>query len=289
MGNKNNKLNLTDLKETYLIAEIGINHNGNIQIAKKLMDATFACGWNCVKFQKREPDICVPENQKSAIRRTPWGEITYLEYRKKVEFNKKEYDVVDKYCKQKPIHWSASVWDIPSLKFIIDYDVPFIKVPSAKITDLELVGEVAKSNMPVIVSTGMSSLEEVDKCVETITKYNDNFALMHTNSSYPSPNDEINLRVIETMYERYKCTVGYSGHEYGLEPSVIATTLGAKIIERHITLDHDMWGTDQKASIEIEGMFKLKRRVQSVPTLLGSPEKKITESEIPVRRKLKGN
>lgn len=281
-------LDFRRLTEPYFIAEIGINHNGDIQIAKKLIDAAFACSWDCVKFQKREPDICVPAEQKSRIVETPWGALTYLEYKKKIEFGKAEYDLIDQYCRLKPIPWTASVWDSVSLEFISKYDVPFIKIPSAHMTNYELVEQAAKTNIPLVVSTGMSTLEEVDKCVEILRKYTSNFALLHTNSAYPAPDDELNLHVINTFMERYNCTIGYSGHEYGLEASVMAVVFGAKIIERHITLDHNLWGTDQKSSIEIEGMQKLIRRAKSSKVFLGSNEKKVTKSELPVRKKLRG-
>jgi N-acetylneuraminate synthase len=285
---KKNMIDLNDLKKPYLIAEIGINHNGDINITKKLIDSAFATSWDCVKFQKREPDICVPEEQKSVLRKTPWGEMTYLDYKKKIEFGRKEYNTIDDYCKQKPINWTASVWDIPSLEFILDYKVPFLKIPSAHVTNLELVKQVAKSNFPVILSTGMSTIKEIDSCVNLILKHNSNFALMHCNSSYPTPVNEINLNIINTLKKRYDCTVGYSGHEYGLEATVIAVALGAQIIERHITLDHNMWGTDQNSSIEIVGMDRLKRRIMDVSLFLGTDEKKITPSEIPIRKKLNG-
>ena len=191
-----------ELKEPYFIAEIGINHNGELQIAKRLIDAAFACNWNCVKFQKRDPDICVPEDQKGVLRDTPWGRITYLEYKKKIEFDKQGYDAINSYCKLKPIEWAASVWDLVSLDFIIHYKPPFIKIPSAHMTNSLLVEEAAKSGIPLIVSTGMSTLKEVDTCVDILKKYNIDFALMHTNSAYPSPDDEINLNIIKVLLNK---------------------------------------------------------------------------------------
>lgn len=272
----------------YLIAEIGINHNGNIQFAKRLIDAASACGWNCVKFQKRTPDIAVPEKQKNVIRDTPWGRMTYLEYKKRIEFGKDEYDYIDKYCKEKPIAWTASPWDIPSIEFLLEYDVPFIKVASATNMNLDVLSIACESKKPIIISTGMSTIEELDSMVEVLEKKsNGDYILLHTNSSYPTPLEEINLRMIETLRNRYDCLVGYSGHEYNLEPSVIATTLGARVVERHITLDHDMWGTDQKASLEIDGMLKLIRRISSVIPMMGDGDKTISKSEVPIREKLK--
>ncbi|MDD5687491.1 MAG: N-acetylneuraminate synthase family protein [Elusimicrobia bacterium] len=281
-------LDLNDLKGHYLIAEVGINHNGDMQIAKKLIDASFACSWNCVKFQKRNPDVCVPEHQKNVIRETPWGKMTYLEYRYKVEFGKKEYDYIDKYCKEKPIQWTASVWDLDSLNFIKQYDVPFIKIPSAKITDLELLEAAAKISVPIIISTGMSTLEEIDKAVDILRKNTAGFALMHTNSSYPAKIEELNLNCIKTLKEKYKCEIGYSGHEYGLEPTVFAAALGTKIIERHVTIDRTLWGTDQSASVEPMGMDMLCKRIRDINLILGDGVKRIMESEKSVRKKLRG-
>ena len=275
-----------DNESIFLIAEIGINHNGDIQIAKRLMDAAFACGWNCVKFQKRTPDICVPHHQKNVIRDTPWGEMTYLEYKKRLEFNEEQYDYIDVYCKEKPLLWTASVWDIPSLNFILKYDIPLIKIPSAKLTDSELLYEVAKSGKKIILSTGMSTIEEIDAAVEILRS---ECILMHTNSTYPTPPEDINLSVISFLKERYGLPVGYSGHEYDLEPSVIAVALGATVIERHVTLDHAMWGTDQSASLEIHAMDMLCKRIQEVNTIIGDGVKRITTAEMEIRKKLRGD
>jgi len=275
-------------KEPYLIAEIGINHNGDIEIAKKLIDATNACGWHCAKFQKRNPDICVPEHQKLIKRDTPWGEMTYIDYKYKVEFRKEEYDIIDKYCREKPLPWTASVWDIDSLEFIQNYDVPFLKIPSAHITNKGLLTEAAKSKIPIIISTGMSTWQIVDSAVEILEKERSEYAILHCNSTYPAPYNELNLNVIPKMKERYKCTIGYSGHEYDLEPSVLAVALGAQIIERHITLDHNMWGTDHKSSLEVHAMDLLKKRISNIGAMLGNNEKVITESEKPIMKKLRG-
>lgn len=274
------------MKIPYIIGEIGINHNGDLQIAKKLIDAAFACNWDCVKFQKRNPDICVPDNQKNIIKDTPWGQMTYLEYKHKIEFNKKEYDYIDNYCKEKPIKWSASVWDLDSLEFIIQYNVPFVKIPSAKLTDYTLLKEAVKLNKTIILSTGMSTLDEIDNAVD-ILKYNDDFILMHCNSNYPAPLDELNLLVIPYLKYRYNCRVGYSGHEYGVEPTVIAAVLGAEYIERHITLDHDMWGSDHSASLEVAAMDVLKRRISSIPVIFGNGVKIVTDKEKEILKKLR--
>ena len=271
----------------YLIAEIGINHNGDISIAKKLIDAANACDWHCAKFQKRDPEICVPDHQKSVQRDTPWGKMSYLEYKYRVEFNKTEYDIIDKYCDGK-IPWTVSIWDLNSLSFIENYEVPFIKIPSALITNLELIEEASKTKIPIVISTGMSDWNIVDNAVNSLEKHNSDYAILHCNSTYPAPENELNLNVIKAMIDRYDCIIGYSGHEYDLEPSVLAVSLGAKIIERHITLDHNMWGTDHKSSLEVHAMDLLQKRLKNINLMLGSYDKYITESEKIVMRKLRG-
>ena len=280
--------NILNSDKPYLIAEIGINHNGSLDIAKKLIDATNACEWNCAKFQKRNPDVCVPEDQKNILRQTPWGEMKYIDYKYKVEFEQKEYDVINEYCENKNLEWTVSVWDLDSLKFIENYNVPFIKVPSAHITNKELLLECAKSKIPLIISTGMSDWKIIDAAVEILEKENSNYAMLHCNSTYPAPHHELNLNVITEMKDRYSCMVGYSGHEFDLDPSVIAVTLGAKIIERHITLDHNMWGTDHGSSLEVHAMDLLNKRIKDINKILGTSDKIITDSEIPIMKKLRG-
>jgi N-acetylneuraminate synthase len=277
------------LTKPYLIGEIGINHNGDIQIAKKLIDAVSACEWDCAKFQKRNPDKAVPDTEKNKPRETPWGKMTYLEYKYRVEFEKEQYDYIAKYCAEKPVDWTASVWDLDSLEFCLPYDLPFLKVPSAMLTNHELLVATAKTGVPVILSTGMSTLEEIDASVKLLEKHASSFALMHCNSAYPAAHKDLHLRAIPKLLERYKCPVGYSGHEYDLEPTVLAVALGANIIERHITLDHGMWGTDQSASLEVHGMSLLKRRMDGIHEMLGEDSIIITESELPIRAKLRGN
>lgn len=281
---------VSDSSFPYLIAEIGINHNGDMQIAKKLLDATFSGEWHCAKFQKRTPDIAVPEAQKQKLRDTPWGTMTYIAYKKKIEFGKKEYDYIDQYCREKPLDWTASPWDIPSLEFLLQYDIPFIKIPSALNTNEELIKKACGSGKPIILSEGMSEQEEMDTTVNWLEKYsNGDYIICHTNSSYPSPNNELNLRLIQTMKERYDCLVGYSGHEINVEPSVIAATLGACVVERHITVSHDMWGSDQKASLEIHAMPMLKKRIQTTCETLGDGKKKLLDAEIKKRVELRGD
>ena len=278
-----------DGEPVFMIAEIGLNHNGELGIAKKLIDGAFACNWHCVKFQKRTPEICVPEHQKNEIRETPWGKMTYLEYRHRVEFGEKEYSYIDQYCKEKPIFWTTSVWDLPSLQFILRYDVPFIKIPSAKLVETDLLRTAAKTGKPVVLSTGMSTVEEIDSAVSVLDEFaTGNYVLMHTNSTYPTPPEELNLLTLKFLKERYDCVVGYSGHEYDLEPSVVAATLGASLIERHITLDHNMWGSDHFASLEVHAMDLLHKRVKHVGVCLGDGVKRLTDNEIQIRKKLRG-
>ena len=282
---------------TYFIAEIGLNHNGDLNIAKKLIDISSAAGCDSVKFQKRNPDVCVPESEKSKMRETPWGKMTYLEYKYKVEFGKEEYDEIDVYCKERNIDWSASPWDLDSLEFLMQYDIPYIKIPSAMLTNDELLLAARDTDKKVILSTGMSTREEIDHAVillkskvvvEPYYEKAGNFVLLHCNSTYPAPIEELNLRAIKTLKERYNCEVGYSGHEFRLSPSVAATYLGASVIERHITLDRSMWGSDQLSSVEPQGLFKLMSGIRELELARGDGEIKVTESEKKVRKHLRG-
>lgn len=280
---------VSDGSEPYLIGEIGINHNGDIQIAKRLIDAANACGWNAVKFQKRVPEIAVPESQKNVMRDTPWGRMTYLEYKKKIEFGKEEFDYIDNYCRQKPISWSASPWDMPSLEFLLQYDVPFIKIASATFVDDELIIEATKSGKAIILSTGMSEWSEIDHAVDILDRYaTGGYILMHTNSAYPAKCNSLNLNVIKAFKDRYRCLVGYSGHEENVEPTVIAVMLGACVIERHITLSREMWGTDQKSSLEVDGMFKIKKDTSLLKESLGNGERVMSDDEKEARIRLRG-
>jgi len=282
---------------TYFIAEIGINHNGDMDIAKRLIDIASAAGCDSVKFQKRNPDVCVPEDEKSKIRETPWGKMTYLDYKYKVEFGKEEYDEIDVYCKERKIDWSASPWDLDSLEFLMQYDIPYIKIPSAMLTNDELLIAVRDTDKKVILSTGMSTRDEIDHAVvllkskivvEPYYERAGNFVLLHCNSTYPAPIDELNLSAIKTLKERYNCEVGYSGHEFRLSTSVAATYLGASVIERHITLDRSMWGSDQLSSVEPQGLFKLMSGIRELEQARGDGEIKVTESEKKVRKHLRG-
>ena len=276
-------------KNIYIIAEIGINHNGDLSIAKKLIDIAKVAGCDVVKFQKRNPDVCVPEHQKSIMRDTPWGRMSYLEYKYKVEFDKNDYDEIDTYCKSRNIEWTASPWDLDSLNFLNQYDVPFIKIPSALLTDLDLIKQTTATGKKIIISTGMSTLQEVDDAVNAIKSINKDadYAVLHCNSSYPAPNDELNLKCIETLQERYNCEVGYSGHEFGLTTTIASICMGATIIERHITLDRTMWGTDQMCSVEPQGLIKLVRGIKELNLAIGDGKKVVTETEKPIKDKLR--
>ncbi|MDA3781232.1 MAG: N-acetylneuraminate synthase family protein [Bacteroidales bacterium] len=271
----------------FFIAEIGINHNGSLELAKKMIDMAVEAGCDAVKFQKRTPEICVPEAQRGKLRETPWGEMTYFDYKKKIEFEDKEYTEIDKYCKEKGILWTASSWDIPSLEFLERFNVPFHKVASAKITDREMMEKLRDTGKPIILSTGASTLEQVKRAVKIFEGHNE-LALLHCNSGYPAKDEELNLNAIKTLEKELPgLIIGYSGHEQGIAATLVAATLGAKIIERHITLDRTMWGTDQSASIEPQGLQKLMRDLHKLPIWLGSGEKVVFETEKKVMEKLR--
>lgn len=269
----------------FICAEIGINHNGDIDIAKELITAAKDAGCDAVKFQKRTPDVCVPEEQKRVLRETPWGIMTYLEYRYRIEFGKDEYDVIDAFCKDLDILWFASCWDPQSVDFMQQYDVPCYKIPSASLTDDALLAHHRTTGKPMVVSTGMSTIEQIDHAVEILGK--DNLVLLHCNSVYPAAIEELNLGVINTLKDRYGVPVGYSGHEVGLSPSFAAAVMGACFIERHITLDRAMWGTDQSASVEPQGLARLVRDIRCYETAKGDGIKRVYDSERKVMQKLR--
>lgn len=277
------KLNFNN---TFIIAEIGINHNGNLENALKLIEAAKFAGCNAVKFQKRTPELCVPKDQWFVKRETPWGVMNYIDYKKKIEFNKKDYDQIDNYCKKIDILWTASCWDIQALKFIERYKVKFHKVASACITDIQLLKEIKKTKKPVIISTGMSTEKEIHQAVKIFDEKN--LAILHCNSSYPAPTNQLNLLYIKTLKKKYEdAIIGYSGHEMNLASSVAAVVLGAEIIERHITLDKTLWGTDQKASIEPLGLARLIKDIRVVEQSLGFEKKIIYDEELKIKKKLR--
>ncbi len=262
---------------TYIIAEIGINHNGSVEVARELIKSSFEAGVDAVKFQKRTPEICVPDHQKSQMRDTPWGYISYLDYRHRVEFNQEQYAEIDQYCQSLGIDWLASAWDIPSLEFIDAFNPPAHKVPSALLTDHQLLRALKETGRPVILSTGMSTIEEIDAAVAILDM--DHLLVCHTTSSYPCPPEELNLRMIPTLKEKFPCPVGYSGHEVGLVPSALAVAMGACLVERHVTLDRAMWGSDQAASVEPHGVRTLVKYIRVTEKALGDGRKKVYESE----------
>ncbi|MFI5237076.1 MAG: N-acetylneuraminate synthase family protein [Ignavibacteriales bacterium] len=270
----------------FIIAEIGINHNGSLEIAKKLIEGAKAAGCNAVKFQKRTPEICVPKDQWYVERDTPWGRMTYIDYRHVVEFTKDDYTVIDKFCKEKNITWFASCWDEAAVDFIEQFDVPLYKTASATLTDTDLLLKHKILNKPVIVSTGMSTMEEIEEAEKIFN--GKNILIAHSTSSYPCPNEELNLKMISTLREKYPSVpIGYSGHETGLAPTWASVALGASFVERHITLDRAMWGSDQAASIEVDGFHRLVRNIRDVEMALGDGIKRVYESELGFRKKLR--
>lgn len=270
----------------FIVAEIGINHNGDLGLAKRLVDAAATAGCNAVKFQKRTPELCVPEAQKDLVRETPWGLLTYLNYRRRIEFGENEYQAIDSYCRELGIPWTASCWDQASLEFIEKFDPPFIKVASALLTHHALLEAHVQLGRPLIVSTGMSTLEEIDRAAQLLGDRVP-WMFLHCTSSYPARAEEINLMAIDTLRQRYGRPVGYSGHEVGLQISLAAVARGADVLERHITLDRAMWGSDQAASVEPHGFQRLVRDVRAIETALGDGVKRVYDSELSVRAKLR--
>ncbi len=270
---------------TYIIGEIGINHNGSIEDAARLIEVAAMAGCDAVKFQKRTPDLCVPDAQKGIERDTPWGRMTYLDYRRRVEFGAGEYRQIDALCRAKGIAWFASCWDIPSVDFIDAFDVPCHKVASATITNLPLLRRVAASGKPVILSTGMSSMDQIRAAVDCFDA--SRLIITHSTSTYPCKASELNLRMITTLRQEFGCLVGYSGHEVGLPTTCAAVVLGACVIERHITLDRTMWGSDQAASLEPLGLMRLARDIRVIEDALGDGVKRVYESELPIIQRLR--
>ncbi|MFG1966430.1 N-acetylneuraminate synthase family protein [Nonomuraea sp. NPDC049028] len=266
-----------DGEPVYVIGEIGINHNGDLDLARRLIDVAADAGCQAVKFQKRTPAICVPEAQKGQIRQTPWGEMTYLEYKERTEFGYDEYRQIAKYCDERGLHWFASPWDVPSIDFLEEMDVVAHKIASASVADHELLRALAATGKPLMLSTGMSTLSEIDQAVEILGT--DKLIMMHATSTYPLPPEEANLRTITTLKERYGVPVGYSGHERGLQISLAAVTLGAVCVERHITLDRTMWGSDHAASLEPSGLEHLVRDIRIIEQAMGDGVKRVFPGE----------
>jgi N-acetylneuraminate synthase len=262
----------------FIIAEIGINHNGDLDITKKMIDAAVHAGADAVKFQKRTPEVATPPEQQKQMRETPWGYITYLDYRYKVEFNEEQYCEIDKYCREKGIAWMVSVWDEPSVDFMEKFDTPAYKIPSASLTDAKLIRKARSTGKPLILSSGMSTMEQIHKGVEVAGEQG--LVVMHCTSTYPCEPEELNLKMVQTLRSEFpNIPIGYSGHEVGLVPSAVAVAFGACMVERHMTLDRAMWGSDQAASVEPGGFERLVKYIRVTEASLGDGVKKVYASE----------
>jgi N-acetylneuraminate synthase len=275
-----------DGEPVFVIAEIGINHNGSLEIAKKLIDGAVLSGADAVKFQKRTPERCVPKEQRHLERDTPWGRMTYIEYRRKVEFGEREYAAIGRHCRERGILWFASCWDEEAVEFIERFDPPCYKVASASLTDHVLIRRKRQTGRPLILSTGMSTIEEIRHGVEAAGPRD--LLIAHATSTYPCPVEQLNLRMIPVLKAAYpECPIGYSGHETGLAPTWAAVTLGATFVERHITLDRAMWGSDQAASVEIGGLMRLVSNIRDIERSLGDGVKRVYPGELPQIQKLR--
>lgn len=276
---------------SYIIAEIGINHNGDLNIAKRMIDAAVHAGADAVKFQKRTPDVSTLPDQKTQMRDTPWGYITYLEYRYKVEFHEEQYREIESYCNSKGIPWMVSVWDEPSVEFMEKFDTPAYKIPSASLTDFNLIRKARATGKPVILSSGMSTMDQIKMGVAIAG--DEDLVLMHCTSTYPCEPEELNLRMVETLRHEFpNVPIGYSGHEVGLVPSAVAVAFGACMVERHLTLDRAMWGSDQAASVEPGGFERLVKYIRVTESSLGDGVKRVYDSEkssMYKLRKVRGN
>jgi N-acetylneuraminate synthase len=269
----------------YVIGEIGINHNGDLDVAKELIGIAASAGCDAVKFQKRTPEICVPQDQRDRERETPWGVMTYMAYRKRVEFGKDEYTEIAAHCADNGLDWFVSPWDVPSVDFTEQFDPVCYKIASACLTDTELLQRVRDTGRSVILSTGMSTIDQIRAAVATLGT--EHLILTHCTSTYPCPADEINLSAMATLRAEFGCPVGYSGHESGLQISIAAAALGACVIERHITLDRAMWGSDQAASLEPNGLMRLVRDIRVVEDAVGDGVKRVYDSELPLIERLR--
>jgi len=269
----------------YIVAEIGINHNGDLNLAKRLIDAAVIGGCDAVKFQKRTPELCVPPEQRGVMKETPWGLMTYMEYRHRVEFGQSEYEEINNYCEERKIDWFASCWDQPSVDFIEQFDPACYKIASPSLTNDDLLKHINAQGRPMILSTGMSTMEEIRCAVSVLDQ--DRLMIAHCTSTYPCPPEELNLRMIRTLQTEFNCPIGYSGHEVGLQTSYAAVVLGACFIERHITLDRAMWGSDQAASVEPGGFMRLVRDIRVIEKAMGDGVKRVYADELPAKKKLR--
>jgi N-acetylneuraminate synthase len=269
-----------DGERIFVVAEIGINHNGSLDVAKKLVDGAVLAGCDAVKFQKRTPELCVPRDQWEQVRETPWGRLTYIDYRRKVEFGEAEYAEIDRYCRERKIAWFASCWDEESVAFMERFEPPCYKAASASLTDLPLLRAMKMTGRPLMMSTGMSTMSEIERSVRAVGE--DDLLIAHSTSTYPCPPEALNLRMIDTLKSRWpECPIGYSGHEVGLAPTWAAVAMGATFVERH------MWGTDQAASVEIVGLVRLVGNIRDIERSMGDGVKRVHEGELAARRKLR--
>jgi N-acetylneuraminate synthase len=277
---------LSDGERTYVIAEIGINHNGSLDLARQLILGAAAAGCDCVKFQKRTPELCVPPEQRNVERDTPWGRMTYLEYRHRMEFDEAGYAGIDRICREAGIAWTASCWDEAAVDFIERFDVPFYKAASACLTDHNLLRRMRATGRPLMLSTGMSTLEEIRAAVRAIGAHR--LLIAHSTSTYPCPPGELNLRMITTLCKLFPgVPIGYSGHEIEVETTVLAVGLGAMFVERHITLDRTLWGSDQSASLDLPALASLVAQIRTVEASLGTGIKEVYASELSALKRLR--
>ncbi len=275
-----------DGQPVYIIAEIGINHNGDLNLAKQMIDGAVKAGCDAVKFQKRTPELCVPRAQWDVERDTPWGRMKYIDYRHKVEFSFDCYKRIDDHCKANGIQWFASPWDEEAVAFLEKFDVPVYKAASASLTDRTLFEHMKKTGRPMMISTGMSTMEEIESAVAFAGT--ENLLIAHSTSAYPCPVEALNLRMIQTLKAKYPdVPIGYSGHETGLAPTWAAVSVGATFVERHVTLDRAMWGSDQAASVEMGGLERLVSNIRDIERALGDGVKKVYDIELPVKKKLR--
>ena len=280
-------MKIKNFSKPFIIGEVGINHNGSVDLAKKIILLAKESNFDAVKLQKRDLDVCIPDSHKNKIRETPWGEMTYLNYKRKIEFNEKQFKEIKKFCKKINIDLFCSAFDIESLKFLRKFNFKYNKVPSALITNLEFLKAVAKQKKKTFISTGMCTMRDITKAVTIFKKYSCSFILMHCVSEYPCPEEKLNLNMIKTLKKKFKCEVGYSGHEPSLSPTLFAWSLGAEYIERHITNDRTNWGTDQSASLEGPGMGSLVTILKKAKNFYGNGVKKITLKEKEMLKKFK--
>jgi YrbI family 3-deoxy-D-manno-octulosonate 8-phosphate phosphatase len=297
-GNRNGTITLQNGRvigkgqPSYIIAEIGINHNGSLETCKKLIDEAVAAKADAVKFQKRTPEICVPKDQWEIMRDTPWGRITYIDYKRKTEFGIAEYATIDHYCKKLGIDWFVSAWDVPSVDFMERFDTILYKLASASLTDFDLIQRILETGKPLMLSTGMSTMKEIEATMDFVNAFDENYPLFiaHSTSAYPCAPQELNLKMIQTLEAKYPgVPIGYSGHETGLATTVAAVSLGATFVERHFTLDRAMWGSDHAASVEPQGLQRLVRDIRDVETATGDGEKRVYDSELAPMKRLRVN